>query len=83
MMSSQSPCHIPFAHYALIYVDSSGKLGCEESASIMEQNTTLFTPDVRQAFLETLGEKIGFPQPIAGCTSICFLNLCALILIDC
>ncbi|OQE19452.1 hypothetical protein PENSTE_c015G01815 [Penicillium steckii] len=66
MMSSQSPCHIPFAHYALIYVDSSGKLGCEESASIMEQNTTLFTPDVRQAFLETLGEKIGFPQPIAG-----------------
>lgn len=65
-MAPQSSCHIPFAHYALIYVDSAGKLGCEESASITEQNMTLFSPDVRQSFLETLGEKIGLHQPLAG-----------------
>lgn len=66
MAAPQPSCHIPFAHYALIYVDSAGKLGCEESASIMDQNITLFTPDVRQTFLETLGEKIGFHQPLVG-----------------
>lgn len=66
MMAPQSSCHIPFAHYALIYIDSAGKLGCEESASITEQNMTLFSPDVRQTFLETLGEKIGLHQPLSG-----------------
>lgn len=64
-------CHIPFAHYALIYVDSTGKLGCQESPSIIEQNVTLFTPDVRQTFLELLGEKVGFQQPISARMFIC------------
>lgn len=78
MAAPQPSCHIPFAHYALIYVDSAGKLGCEESASIMDQNLTLFTPDVRQTFLETLGEKIGFHQPLVGCMyhiPACFISI--------
>lgn len=75
MMSSQSSCYIPFAHYALIYVDSTGKLRWQESASVMERDTTLFTLDIRQAFLETLGEKVGFHQTISGCTSIPPLSL--------
>jgi hypothetical protein len=73
-MAPQSSCHIPFAHYALIYVDSTGKLGCEESPSITEQNMTLFSPDVRQTFLETLGEKIGLHQPLSG--GMFFSNTC-------
>ncbi|KAJ5754675.1 hypothetical protein N7533_004218 [Penicillium manginii] len=52
----------------------SCKLGCEESPSITEQNMTLFSPDVRQTFLETLGEKIGLHQPLSG--GMFFSNTC-------
>jgi hypothetical protein len=44
----------------MIYVDHDGKVKVEESASIQEQNTTIFTPEVRQSFLEVLGERIGY-----------------------
>lgn len=49
----------------MIYLDREGKLKVEESQSIQEQNTTLFTPEVRQNFLEKLGDGIGFHQPIS------------------
>jgi hypothetical protein len=55
---------MPYAHYALIYLDNEGKLKVDESASIQEQNSTIFTPEVRQNFLEILGERIGFQQPM-------------------
>lgn len=64
MTPTRSSFRLPYAHYALIYLDSEGKLKVDESPSIQEQNSTVFTPEVRQNFLEILGEKIGFHQPI-------------------
>ncbi|KAJ5894528.1 hypothetical protein N7495_006219 [Penicillium taxi] len=58
--SSRSAMRLPYAHYAMIYLDNEGKLKVDESASIQEQNTSIFTPEVRQSFLEILGEKIGY-----------------------
>lgn len=65
MAPARSPSfRMPYAHYALIYLDNEGKLKVDESASIQEQNSTIFTPEVRQNFLEILGERIGFQQPM-------------------
>lgn len=61
--SRSSHFRMPFAHYAMIYLDNEGKLKVDESASIQEQNSTIFTPEVRQNFLEILGERIGFHPP--------------------
>ncbi|KAJ5576019.1 hypothetical protein N7535_002945 [Penicillium sp. DV-2018c] len=60
MTHSRSSFRPPYAHYAMIYIDHDGKLKVDESSSIQEQNTTLFTPEVRQNFLEILGERIGY-----------------------
>lgn len=65
MTPTRSPSfRMPYAHYALIYLDNEGKLKVDESASIQEQKSTIFTPEVRQNFLEILGERIGFQQPM-------------------
>lgn len=48
----------------MIYLDNEGKIKVDESASIKEQGATLFTPEVKQNFLEILGERIGHCQPI-------------------
>ncbi|OKP00905.1 hypothetical protein PENSUB_7486 [Penicillium subrubescens] len=65
MAPARSPSfRMPYAHYALIYLDNEGKLKVEESASIQEQNSTIFTPEVRQNFLEILGERIGYQPPM-------------------
>ncbi|KAL2868222.1 uncharacterized protein BJX67DRAFT_380417 [Aspergillus lucknowensis] len=56
--------NLPFAHYALIYLDNMGKLKVSESPSIQEQNRTVFTPEVREKFLEILGSKIGYHKPL-------------------
>ncbi|KAJ5381566.1 uncharacterized protein N7496_003994 [Penicillium cataractarum] len=66
MMTPARPAsfRMPYAHYALIYLDNEGKLKVDESASIKEQKSTIFTPEVRQNFLEILGERIGFQQPL-------------------
>jgi hypothetical protein len=61
--SRSSHFRMPFAHYAMIYLDNEGKLKVDESASIQEQNSTVFTPEVRQNFLEILDERIGFHPP--------------------
>lgn len=44
----------------MIYLDRDGKLKVDESSSIQEQNSTVFTPEVRQNFLEILGKHIGY-----------------------
>ncbi|KAL4890364.1 hypothetical protein BDV59DRAFT_97272 [Aspergillus ambiguus] len=63
-MPMRTPFSLPFAHYALIYMDNMGKLKVSESPSIREQHDTLFTPDVREKFLEILGPKIGYHKPM-------------------
>lgn len=65
MAPTRSSSRLPYAHYALIYLDNEGKLKVDESPSIQGQNSTVFTPEVRQNFLEILGERIGFHQPVA------------------
>ncbi|KAJ5182869.1 hypothetical protein N7492_000485 [Penicillium capsulatum] len=65
MAPSRPSINLPYEHFAMIYLDSEGKLKVHESASIQEQNSTVFTPDVRQNFLEILGERIGFHHPAA------------------
>lgn len=64
MMTPSRSYRLPYAHYAMIYLDHDGKLKVDESPSLHEQNATVFTPDVRQNFLEILGERIGY-QPAA------------------
>ncbi|EKV14561.1 hypothetical protein PDIG_32750 [Penicillium digitatum PHI26] len=63
MANSRSSFHPPYAHFAMIYLDRDGKLKVEESSSIQEQNSTIFTSEVRQNFLEILGERIGYHAP--------------------
>ena len=63
MANSRSSFRPPHAHFAMIYLDRDGKLKVDESSSIQEQNSTVFTPEVRQNFLEILGERIGYYAP--------------------
>lgn len=60
----QPSLQLPYQHYALIYLDNTGKLRVQESRSIQEQNDTVFSPDVQQRFLEILGPKIGYHRPM-------------------
>ncbi|KAJ6110304.1 hypothetical protein N7486_002539 [Penicillium sp. IBT 16267x] len=62
MTPSRSSIRLPYAHYAMIYLDSEGKIKVDESSSIQEKNSSLFTPEVRQNFLEILGESVSL-QP--------------------
>lgn len=64
MAHSRSSFRPPYAHFAMIYLDHDGKLKVDESASIQEHNSTVFTAEVRQNFLEILGERIGYHAPI-------------------
>ncbi|KAF4152687.1 hypothetical protein CNMCM6069_001789 [Aspergillus lentulus] len=63
-LSVRSSINIPYAHYAMIYLDNMGRLKVTESPSIQEQNGTVFTPEVRERFLEILGAKIGYQRPM-------------------
>ncbi|KAL4940740.1 hypothetical protein BDV06DRAFT_16214 [Aspergillus oleicola] len=62
--------NLPFAHYALIYYDNKGKIRVKESASIEEQNHSVFTPDVREKFLEIIGPKIGYQKPLLRASTV-------------
>ena len=65
MMPSMRPFfYLPFAHYAMVYLDNMGRLRTSESPSVQEQGETLFTPDVREKFLEILGGRIGYQRPM-------------------
>ncbi|KAJ6094337.1 Protein of unknown function DUF2841 [Penicillium canescens] len=68
MTNSCSSFRPPYAHFAMIYLDRDGKLEIIESSSIREQNSTVFTPEVRQNFLEILGERIGYNAPVLQTT---------------
>lgn len=64
MMPSVRPSFsLPFTHYAMVYLDNMGHLRTSESASIQEQGT-VFTPDVRERFLEILGGRVGYQRPM-------------------
>ncbi|OQD97643.1 hypothetical protein PENSOL_c011G06425 [Penicillium solitum] len=54
---------LPYNHYAMIYIDNEGIPQTIESRSIQEESTSVFTPEVRQNFLQILGSRIGYPQP--------------------
>lgn len=58
----QRSFHMPYAHYAMIYLDGEGKIKIDESPSIQEQNCTLFTSEVRQNFLDIIGESAYHPS---------------------
>jgi hypothetical protein len=60
VLSVRSSINIPYAHYAMIYLDNMGRLKVTESPSIQEQNETVFTTEVRERFLEILGAKVGY-----------------------
>lgn len=47
--------NIPYSHYALLYIDSNGKLGVEVSPSIGGSESAIFTQDVRGQFLRSVG----------------------------
>jgi hypothetical protein len=50
---------MPVDHYALMYLDNDGKVVATGSSSIQEQNSAIFTYEVRQTFL-----KIVEPKPM-------------------
>jgi hypothetical protein len=62
--SVRSLINIPYAHYAMIYLDNMGRLKVTESLSIQEQNGTVFTTEVCERFLGILGAKIGYQRPM-------------------
>ncbi|OJJ48271.1 hypothetical protein ASPZODRAFT_130232 [Penicilliopsis zonata CBS 506.65] len=59
----QRPIRIPYAHYALVYLDDTGKLQIDESPSIQNHSLTIFTPDVQRRFLDCLNAKGDYVQP--------------------
>lgn len=79
MTPPRKSINLPYEHYAMIYLDSEGKLKVQESASIQEQSSTVFTPEVRQNFLEILGERIGFHQPTARRMLASFQRVCSFV----
>ncbi|KAF4218227.1 hypothetical protein CNMCM6805_000651 [Aspergillus fumigatiaffinis] len=80
-LSIHSSINIPYAHYAMIYLDNMGNLKVMGSPSIKEQSETVFTPEVRESFLEILGAKVGYQPPMVrrlsagGCGSVDMVEL--------
>lgn len=64
MMPLRPAFNLPFAHYAMVYLDNMGTLRTSESSSVQEQGGTVFTPEVRERFLEILGGCIGYQRPM-------------------
>lgn len=56
-MSRQGHYQIPFAHYAMIFIDETGRLRVDESPSIKAKTRTFFTPDDRERFMDLVGSK--------------------------
>ena len=48
----------------MIYLDTKGRLRFDNSPSIQEQNSTVFTPEVRRNFLMAAGKSSGFGEPV-------------------
>lgn len=60
---SRLPFALPWGHYAMIYIDYKGHLQVQESKSIQDRGSSVFTPEVRQNFLEILDDAIYCDQP--------------------
>lgn len=58
--------NIPYSHYAILYMDSDGKLGVEVSPSIEGSEKAIFTQDVRGRFLRSV---TGGPYGLQGYSS--------------
>lgn len=56
--------NLPYAHYALIFLDHMGRLRVSESPSIRDNHATIFTSEVRENFLEILGARVGYQKPL-------------------
>ena len=63
MSTSQPSFTLPYDHYAMVYIDHEGNLKVRESQSIQEHESSVFTLEVRQNFLEILGERIYRHRP--------------------
>ncbi|PKX96281.1 uncharacterized protein P174DRAFT_457091 [Aspergillus novofumigatus IBT 16806] len=63
-LSMHSSINIPYAHYAIIYLNNIGRLKVMESPSIQEKNKTIFTTEVCERFLEILSAKVGYQPPM-------------------
>jgi hypothetical protein len=63
-LSMHSSINMPYAHYAMIYLNNIGNLKVMESPSIQDQSETVFTPEVWERFLEILGAKVGYQLPM-------------------
>lgn len=57
-MSHQGHVQIPYAHYAMIFIDEMGRLRVDESPSIKAKTRTFFTPEDRERFMELVGTKV-------------------------
>ncbi|RDH26985.1 kinesin [Aspergillus welwitschiae] len=55
-----TPTNLPYAHYSLIFLNDNGEPQVVESSSIQDHHTTVFTPEVRDRFLEIIGVKTGY-----------------------
>lgn len=64
MANSYSSFRSLYAHFAMISLNSDGKLEVVESTPIRKQNSTVFTPEVHQNFIISLGECIGYYAPV-------------------
>lgn len=51
------PIRIPFTHYALVYIDPTGQVRFDASESIRRSGQNIFTPELRQRFVEAASVK--------------------------
>ncbi|GIJ84928.1 hypothetical protein Asppvi_003783 [Aspergillus pseudoviridinutans] len=58
-----SSINIPYAYYAMIYLDNMGRLKVIKSPSIQKHNGTVFTTEVCERFLKLLGAKVRYQHP--------------------
>jgi hypothetical protein len=62
------PFHIPFAHYAVMYIDDMDELNVAVSPSIHQGSGAIFTQDVQQKFVEMARSEHGLQKPTYNCT---------------
>ncbi|PGH01970.1 hypothetical protein GX51_04901 [Blastomyces parvus] len=59
-VESRSTIHIPYQHYALVYLDSSGNIRYELPPSMEDHKSEIFVPDFEKRFLQHAAQAI-FP----------------------
>lgn len=56
--------NLPFAHYAMIYIDDTGRLDVSVSPSIQGKSGSVFTRDLQQKFVQALEGEDGYQPSI-------------------